>query len=170
MNILVLNGSPRVEGNTSAHVAAFAEGAQSAGHQVTVIQVGTKKISGCMDCGYCRGRGNNTCAIMDDMQQVYQAMENADMIVIASPIYHWSLTGQMQSTITRFYAPRFPRAKKYALILSSGSNGVYDAPISQMRSVVSYFGAELVGIRTVYGTNNKSQRTLEEMRSFGASL
>ena len=68
MNILVLNGSPRPNGNTAAMVKAFVDGAETNGHQVTVISVCQKKIAGCLACEYCHTKGNRNCIQQDDMQ------------------------------------------------------------------------------------------------------
>ncbi len=103
MKILVLNGSPRKNGNTAALVEAFREGAESAGHEVKIWNVGSMKINGCLGCEYCHGAGAGKCVQNDDMQQIYPDMADAEMVVWASPIYYWSLSGQMQSCITRFW-------------------------------------------------------------------
>lgn len=58
MNILVLNGSPRPNGNTAAMVSAFSEGATENGHQVTVVNVCQKNIAGCLAREYCHTKGN----------------------------------------------------------------------------------------------------------------
>ncbi|MBQ9792287.1 MAG: flavodoxin family protein [Clostridia bacterium] len=171
MKITVLNGSPRINGNTSAMVESFKQGATSVGHEVEVVSVGTMKISGCIACEYCHTKGNGQCAIKDDMQKVYNALDNAEMVVIASPVYYWSFSGQMQSTITRFYATGKPKkAKKYALILSSGSDGVYKAITSQYTDILDYFGVENAGIITAYGSQNKTKEKLEEAYNFGKNL
>lgn len=87
MKILVLNGSPRPRGNTAAMVEAFAEGARESGHEVTVIPVCQKKIGGCLACEYCHTKGEGKCVQQDDMQEIYPVLEEAEMIVLASPIY-----------------------------------------------------------------------------------
>ena len=56
MKILILNGSPRPNGNTAAMVAAYAEGAREAGHEATIIDVCKKKINGCLACEYCHAK------------------------------------------------------------------------------------------------------------------
>jgi multimeric flavodoxin WrbA len=104
------------------------------------------------------------------MQDVYPYLANADMVVLASPIYYWGFTGQMMSVITRFYAPGKPAASKYAMFLSSGSPGVYDAPVSEYKSMLKYFGATNMGIITAYGSQNNSEEKLKEFRDFGYSL
>ena len=170
MKILVLNGSPRKNGNTSALVDAFKEGAESKQHVVEVVGVGNMKINGCLACEFCHGKGEGKCIQQDDMQSLYPKLAEADLVVFASPVHYWSFSGQLQSAITRFYAPGAPAAKKYAMILSSGSEGVYDALIAQYNAMVEYFGAEDCGISVFNGDNQKSDANLSQMRSFGASL
>ena len=84
MNILILNGSPRKNGVTSKMIEAFASGAKENGHDIKVIQVGDKKIAGCMACEYCHTRGNGHCIQQDEMQEIYPELEKADMIVITT--------------------------------------------------------------------------------------
>ncbi len=170
MKILVLNGSPHVNGNTTAMVNAFKEGAESKGHNVEVIQVGTKQIRGCLACEYCHTKGNGKCIQKDDMTQVYEGIDSADMIVFASPVYYWGISGQMQSVISRFYAYPIPKVKKYALLVSSMSPGVYDGIISQYKSIVGYFGAKDMGIITAHDPENKSAAKLAEVKKLGESL
>lgn len=104
MNILILNGSPRPNGNTAAMVKAYAEGAAEAGHTVHVVDVCKKKINGCLACEYCHTKGNGKCVQQDDMQEVYPLLENAEMLVLASPIYYHNFSGQLQCAINRIYA------------------------------------------------------------------
>ena len=96
MRILVLNGSPRPKGSTKQMVDAFREGAESAGHKVDVIDVCRKKIAGCLACEYCHTKGNGVCVQKDDMQEVYSLLGEADMLVIASPIYYHGVSGQLK--------------------------------------------------------------------------
>lgn len=170
MKILVLNGSPRPKANTKAHCEAFIEGASAKGHDVKMLNIANMKIGGCIGCEYCHTKGEGACVQKDDMQEIYSYLAVSDMIVIASPIYYWGFTGQMMNLITRFYAPGKPAAEKYALFLSSGSPGVYDAPISEYKSILKFFGATNMGIITAYGDQNKSEDKLKEFRDFGMSL
>ncbi len=170
MKIVVLNGSPRINGNTSALVESFKSGAESSGNQVEILQVGTMNIHGCIACECCRTKTTNECAIKDDMQKVYEAVKTADMIVFASAVYYWSFTAQMQSTITRFYALGKPKAKKYGLILSSGSDDVYDSIQTQYHNILNYFGAVDMGMVTAHGSQNKTEEKLKEAYEFGLRL
>lgn len=172
MKILVLNGSPRPNGNTAAMVGAFAEGARESGHEVTVIPVCQKKIGGCLACEYCHTKGEGKCVQQDDMQEIYPVLEEAEMIVLASPIYYHSFTGQLQCAINRIYALDKPRnLKKAALILSSGSDHVYCGAIYEYQnSFLNYLKLEDMGIYSAYGEQNKSQAKLDELKAFGKDL
>ena len=108
MNILVLNGSPRPNGNTKQMIDAFTKGAVSASHRVNVIDVCKKEIKGCIACEYCHTKGHGTCIQKDDMQEVYDLLKEADMLVIASPIYYHGISGQLKCVIDRFYSAAYP--------------------------------------------------------------
>ena len=123
MRILVLNGSPRPKGNTRQMTDAFRSGAESAGHRVDVIDVCRKKIAGCLACEYCHTKGNGACVQKDDMQEVYSLLWEADMLVIASPIYYHGISGQLKCTLDRLYSVAYPRKprnlRKVAMIQKS---------------------------------------------------
>lgn len=172
MKILILNGSPRTNGNTIAMAKAFAKGAAESGHQVDLISVCQKNIGGCLACEYCHTRGNGRCIQQDDMQQIYPLLDRAEMIVLASPVYYHSFTGQLQCAINRIYALDKPKKlKKAALILSSGSDDVYGGAIYEYEnSFLQYLHLENMGIFTAYGTQNKSAEKLEQLYHFGKNL
>lgn len=106
------------------------------------------------------------------MQEVYPVLSEAEMIVLASPVYYHSLTGQLQCAINRIYALDKPaNLKKAALILSSGSDQVYDGAIYEYQnSFLDYLQLENMGIFTAYDKQNKSEEKLAELKAFGKSL
>lgn len=67
MNILVLNGSPRKQGSTKKMADSFREGAEAAGHQVDIVDVCHRNISGCLACEYCHTTGKGVCSQKDDI-------------------------------------------------------------------------------------------------------
>ena len=175
MNILILNGSPRPNGNTRKMIDAFIEGANIAAHHVEVIDVCKKNIRGCLACEYCHTKGNGVCVQKDDMQEVYRLLAEAEMLVIASPIYYHGISGQLKCAIDRFYAAAYPQKpkhlKKVAMILSSGDAKMYDgAMFSYKGDFLDYLGLEDMGVYTAHGSENGSTKKLDEIRSFGASL
>ncbi len=172
MKTLVLNGSPRPQGNTAAMVEAFTKGARESGHEVTVINVCQKEIRGCLACEYCHTKGDGRCIQQDDMQEVYPLLDEAEMIVLASSIYYHGFTGQLQCAINRIYALDKPKhLKKAALIMSSGSDHVYSGAIYEYQnSFLQYLKLEDMGIYSAYDKQNKSPEKLEELFQFGKSL
>ena len=172
MNILVLNGSPRPHGNTAAIVAAFTEGAIEGGHNIAVFNVCQKHIAGCLACEYCHTKGERRCIQNDDMQEIYPVLDNADMIVLASPVYYHSFTGQLQCAINRIYALDKPKKlKQAALFLSSGSDNVYGGAIYEYQnSFLYYMKLENRGIFTAFDKQNKSEELLTTLREFGRGL
>lgn len=177
MNILVLNGSPRPRGNTKQLVQAFQEGAVSSGHQVNVVDVCRKKISGCLGCEYCHTKSSGICVQKDDMQEIYTSLKSADMLVIASPIYYHGLSGQLKCAIDRLYSIIYPvevkpsKLKKIAMILSSGDPDMYEGALFSLKGdFVGHLGLESMGVFTAYGDENGSLKKIEELKNFGASL
>lgn len=102
MRIVGIYGSPRAGGNTDKMLDAFLEGAQRGGALVSPIYVRKLNLQGCLGCGGCDETGR--CVVKDDMQQVYPLLEEAQGLVLASPVYFYNLTGQVKLLIDRSQA------------------------------------------------------------------
>lgn len=172
MKIIILNGSPHSNGNTTAMIDAFVDGVKENGHILNIINVCQKRIAGCLACEYCHKEGKGTCIQKDDMQEIYPLLNEAEMIILASPIYYHSFSGQLQCAINRIYALDKPKhLKKAALFLSSGSDEVYGGAIYEYQnSFLDYLKLENMGIFTAFDKQNKSEEKLDELRAFGKSL
>lgn len=101
--VLILSGSPRKGGNSDLLCAEFARGAQEAGHEVETIRVAAKKIHPCSACYFCREHGGE-CVHKDDMADILQWMIDADVLVLASPVYFYSIDAQLKAVIDRTVA------------------------------------------------------------------
>lgn len=170
MKITVLNGSPRKQ-NTTFMVDAFVKGAEEAGHTVEVIQVGKMKIGGCLGCEYCHGKGEGQCVQKDDMDKVYPAYADCDMIVFASPIYYFGMTAQITAATQRVYAMmKWPKATKAALLLSSMSPNVYDGAIATYKGILGFTGIEDAGVFTAKDPENSSAELEKTIYDFAKGL
>jgi multimeric flavodoxin WrbA len=170
MKIAVLNGSPRAE-NTAAMVKAFADAAQEAGHEVEVLHVGKMKIAGCLGCNYCHTKGEGKCIQQDDLAKLMPAYLESDMIVYASPIYYFGMSAQMAAAMQRVFCIGKPaKASKAALLLSSGSPGVYEGAIATYKMAISYMGMDDMGIVTAAGAENGSEAKMAEIAALAKSL
>lgn len=101
--VLILSGSPRKGGNSDLLCDEFMRGAREAGHSVEKLRVAEKKIAPCSACYYCRQSGGE-CVHRDDMGEVLQKMIDADVIVLASPVYFYSIDAQLKAVIDRTVA------------------------------------------------------------------
>lgn len=102
-NVLILSGSPRKGGNSDLLCDAFMRGAQEAGNDVEKIRVAEKKIGYCSACYYCRDH-DGICAKKDDMAELLQKIINANVLVLASPVYFYSIDAQLKTVIDRTVA------------------------------------------------------------------
>jgi len=104
--ILVISGSPKRNGNTSALIEWFAKGARSKGARVEVIHAASLKLKapGCTACRVCQGIKKFECVIKDGASEVIGKMSGADVIVFATPLYFYSASAQLKVIIDRMFA------------------------------------------------------------------
>lgn len=109
------------------------------------------------------------------MQEIYALLKDAEMLVLASPIYYHGISGQLKCLIDHFYSAAYPvkppKLKKAAMILSSGDANMYDgAMFSFQGDFLGYLGLENMGVFTARGAENGSASKLAELRAFGEAL
>ena len=166
MKILILQGSPRANGNTAWMAEEYKKAAEAAGHQVTVVNVAKKKIAGCLACEYCHGKGDGACIQKDDMQELYPLMAEAEVLVLAAPIYYFTLCAQIQAPIQRMYCVNSPaKVKKMALLVSSYSPNVYDGATAEFRDICNYWGVEDMGSVTAKNDEQKTEDTRQKIQT-----
>lgn len=102
--IVILNGSPRKNGNTSTLVKSFTEGAEASGNMVTEFFLDSMNIHGCKGCFGGHSSKDCPCVQKDDMDQIYPTVRDCDVIVLASPLYYWNMSGQLRTAIDRLFA------------------------------------------------------------------
>ena len=184
MNILILQASPRANGNTAWMAEEYKGGAQdvdnimggyhaaeAAGHKVTLVNVSRKKIAGCLACEYCHNKGNGACIQKDDMQELYPLMAEAEVLVLAAPIYYFTLCAQIQAPIQRMYCVNAPaKVKKMALLMSSYSPGVYTGATAEYHDICNYWHAEDSGIVTAKIDEQKTDETKAKIQAIVNNL
>jgi multimeric flavodoxin WrbA len=126
--VVILKGSPRTNGNSSALADQAAAGAISAGAKVESFILHDLDIRPCDGCDFCRETG--MCVVKDDMQTLYPKLTAAGAVVLASPIYWFTYSAQLKTCIDRWYAlwngqPDFFRHKPVGVILTYGDTDVY---------------------------------------------
>ncbi len=97
--VLIIATSPRKNGNSNRLAQEFEKGALSNGNEAEIVYLCDKKISFCKGCMACSGL--RKCVINDDANDVIEKMKNADVIVWATPVYYYNMSGQMKAMIDR---------------------------------------------------------------------
>ena len=189
-NILILVGSANKNGNTARLAAAFAEGAKAAGHTVTAVNLNEAGINGCLGCNACR-RNRIPCVQKDGMTRIYPLLEQADTVVLASPLYYWTISASTKAFIERLYSvsdpsvrPPMGRYEQYPekdclLLMTAADNyfWTFEQAVSYYRfALARYLGWNDKGMLLAGGcggshTDRKMDpRHLADARALGASL
>ncbi len=155
--ILILSGSPRKGGNSDLLCDQFAKGALEAGNEVEKIRVAEKNIACCRACYACKNTG--VCVIKDDMADLLQKMIDADVIVLASPVYFYSIDAQLKAVIDRTVARWLEvKNKKFYYIVTAADeeNSSAETTLACFRGYAECVeGAEEMGVILGMGTYEK---------------
>jgi multimeric flavodoxin WrbA len=160
---MVVIGSPRKKGNSATLAKRVVDGANEAGAKVETFFLQAMEIRPCTACDACRTKLRKDCIIKDDMKLLYPKMKAADGIVIASPIYWFTVSAQTKLFMDRWYAlggdDGYALAgKKFGIVLAYAdadpfTSGAVNA-LRTFQDAFRYIGAEVVG--TVYGSAGKA--------------
>ena len=175
--IIVFVGSVRKNGNTELLAKAFADGAKEQ-NEVEIISVADYKVHPCIGCNRCFVNENHACCQKDDMELIYQKVMDADMLVLASPVYFYGISAQLKTIIDRFHNPvrdEF-RVKKLALLLVGAASlpELFDSIKMQYQLVLNFFHLEDAGMVLVRGVKEigdiKEHPALQEAYDLGVSM
>ena len=129
MKVLIINGSPRVNGNTSIAVDEVAKTFETEGIETEIIQIGNKDVRGCIACGSCAESGK--CVFDDVVNELASKFEEAEGLVIASPVYYASANATLIACLDRlFYSTHFDKTMKVGASIvvarRGGCSSTYD--------------------------------------------
>lgn len=141
--ILILNSSPRTKGNTEELADAFLQGAMDSGKEVKKINLRQLTINPCKGCYMCYKKKGSPCIQQDDMQKIYDAFDECNTVVLASPVYFWTFNGIMKNVIDRLLAAGAVRGgmpKKDCILMAAAG----DDDESVFNQIVSYYKEVMV--------------------------
>ena len=167
--IVILNGSPRKNGNTAGLIKAFAKGAESSGNQVTEFYLqgmNIKECLGCKQCGLKEYGPEKLCVQKDDMCKIYASFLEADVVVFASPVYWWTITGTLKTVVDRLYSLYHPGSNPYpkeSILLLTAGGEYYSQVLEWYAGFETWLGWKNLG--TVLGSRNT-----EAAEKLGASI
>ena len=166
MKTLILNGSPRITGDTSQLIKKVTEKIVG---EYRIVDAYRCNISPCIDCRYCWGKQG--CAINDEMQEIYGYLQDCDNILIASPIYFSELTGKLLdvgSRLQTYFCSRYFRKeepikkpKKGAVILVGGGDGNVNKPYDTACTLLHHMNCYNIH-EVVYSHNTNERPAIED--------
>lgn len=183
MKILGINASPREVSNVRIALEAALDAACAKGAESEIVDVNKLTITPCQGDNYCKEH-DSECALNDDMQDIYQKIEEADAIILASPIYFCDVNAQSKLVIDRLYSyfmnPKYSELfsnKKVSIIATHGA-APFEAFESSLNTQMAAF--EVLGFKTgdiinlednnVPGAINDKDEQLQKARELGENL
>lgn len=174
MKVIGICGSPR-KGNTEFLMREALKAAKEMGAETELILLREKKIEYCDGC--CKCEKNGICHIKDDMQEIYEKLEEADIVIIGSPNYYDNVSGLMKNFIDRtlvYFGPRKRKikAKKGGIIAVGG--GSADGAFEKLKVFFSAHGIKLIGSLKVIANSpneiSKNKKAVEKARKLAEKL
>lgn len=174
--ILILSSSPRKDGNSDTLCHSFASGAKNKGHEVSEIFINNKNINFCKACAYCE-RHKGECSQHDDMAEIISEILKSDVVVFASPVYFYSISGQMKTFIDRLVTIYRQITNKEIYYIFAAGDKTPNFKIVElcMRGLVSCFaGSKVMGMIQAGGVRKKGEVSytehLQEAYKMGAEV
>lgn len=179
----VLLGSPRTGGNTEKLSEALTKEAAKKGYEIRIVRLSGMELKGCTDCRKCWSK-DEPCVIDDDMGLVYKDLEDAEIIVFASPLYFYSWSAQIKPVWDRLLpynmpnAPRGMKGKKAILLAAAGDGdpSCFEGMEKSFKISCKFMSWEVAGeilAAGIYGKGemeSKGQKYLKEAKELGTSL
>ncbi|MFT8348854.1 flavodoxin family protein [Clostridium saccharoperbutylacetonicum] len=177
MKIIVLHGSTRKNGNTARLVNEFVKGA-SKNNDVEIVSVADYKVNPCTSCNACFVKEDHSCCQKDDMNIIYNKLAQADMVVVASPVYCFGVSAQLKAVLDRLHSPirKTFNVKKLGLLIVAGDTNpeVFKCIELPYTLFCDYFKLEDAGRVLVGGVLDKGDiegnKGLEEAYNLGLSI
>lgn len=166
--VLVLMSAGTRHGNTDRLTDAYIRGLVERDHSVTKVYLGSMRIEGCRGCGACQRPGRR-CVVRDGMQDIYPLFAECDTVVMASPLYFWTITARLKAFIERLYAisvdDKYP-SKDTVLLMTAGDDKetTFEHPVQYFRVISQVLGGNEKGIYCAGGCTGceKTARNIDK--------
>lgn len=175
--VLIVSGSPRKRGNSDLLCYEFEKGAVSAGNSVKKIFIQEKNIKFCTGCYSCVSN-HGKCIHKDDVAEIIQDMTNADVIVMSTPVYFYSVSGQLKTLIDRTVARYTEIKNKEFYIIAAAAENSYSTFTRTVECIRGFIdcisGAKEKGVLTAGGVWKKgeiySTKYIQQAYDMGAAV
>ncbi len=176
MKVLILNGSPRKDGNTAAALREVAAVLNEEGIETRTIDVGKMDIRGCLACNWCYEHGK--CVIDDPVNEIALQLEEADGLVLGSPVYYASANGTLISLLDRlFHGTSFDKTMKVGAAVAVARRGGCTATFDQLNKYFTISGMPVASSQywnqvhgLVPGDAVKDEEGMQTMRTLARNM
>ena len=176
MKVLIINGSPRLNGNTTVALAEMEKVFAKNGIETEVVRVGDMAIRGCVSCGYCYKNGK--CSIDDIVNEVAEKFKECDGMVIGSPVYYAAANGTLVSFLDRlFYSTNFTKTMKVGATVAVARRGGCSATFDQLNKYFTISGMPVASSQywnSVHGRRpgeaDKDEEGMQTMRFLAENM
>ena len=176
MKVLMINGSPRVGGNTSIALSEMQKIFEENGIEVETVQVGHLDIRGCVACGYCSA--HDSCAFDDAVNDVAKKFEACDGLVVASPVYYASANGTLIALLDRlFYSSSFDKSMKVGASVAVARRGGISSTFDQLNKYFTISGMPVASSQYWNGVHGRApgdaladEEGLQTMRTLARNM
>ena len=143
MKVLIINGSPRIDGNTTVAVKELEKVFSKEGIETEIVQVGGKDIRGCIACLSCVKTGK--CVFNDIVNEIAEKFENADGLIVATPVYYAQANSTVVSFLTRmFYSHKFDKTMKVGASVAVARRGGCSSTFDELNKFFTISGMPVV--------------------------
>lgn len=170
MKVFVLNGSPRLRGNTKTALNTIIKGINENCPEIDVelCDVTTKRLSGCINCNGCK-RNEGHCVLPDDSKEIIDKIYTADVVIFGTPVYWWGVSSQLKMVIDKMYSKdsKFKDQYKKIAVVAIGANDIddlqYQLIFDQMDCICDYLAWKVLFHYPIsaYEVNDLSNNTYE---------
>ena len=176
MKVLIINGSPRINGNTTIAINELEKVFKENNIEYNTFQIGNKAIRGCIACGYCYK--NQKCVFNDNVNEIAKYFEEADGIIVATPVYYASANGTLISFLDRlFYSTHFDKRMKVGASVVVARRGGCSATFDELNKYFTIASMPIVSSQywnSVHGMNkgeaNYDLEGLQTMRTLANNM
>lgn len=175
MKVLIINGSPNINGATSRAILEMTNIFKENNFEYEVVNIGNKDIRGCIDCSSCRT--NFKCVFDDIVNDVAKKFEEADGLVLASPVYYASANGSLISLLDRlFHSSKFNKTMKVGASIAVARRGGITATHDELNKYFTISGMPIAsgqywnGYYGSYGEEEQDLEGLQQMRTLARNM
>lgn len=176
MKIVVLTGSYNLQGTSNTLVREFIRGAEEKGHEIVRFDTAHLNIHPCIGCNHCGMDGD--CVFQDDMPSLLDVIEEADMLVLATPVYYFAMTAPLKAALDRFYSRTERISRKhlkiaYLITCWNTDDSTVNPLIVHYQKLVDYMNYENMGMIVGKGCGTVSmmpKHFLQEAYELGKNL